>query len=203
ALPRTPARRNRTLFAVAASIAALLIAALGWLHATNTDLRAAAALGRSWRGDNRACPSPPGFDFAFVQVPAGNYSVGTDEGGRPNERPQHKVRIDRPYCLGAFEVTCEQWNQVMAQTTKKCLSERGNLPVSGISWNDARKFASALQIRDPSGHYRLPGEVELEIAARTGKPDDVPFDPSDLPKYANCHFNGGSGELAPIGRYRP
>jgi formylglycine-generating enzyme required for sulfatase activity len=51
----------------------------------------------------------------FLLIPAGEFPMGspaTEEGRGPDEQ-QHTVRITRPYYLGVFEVTQEQYDRVM------------------------------------------------------------------------------------------
>ena len=40
-------------------------------------------------------------------------SLDTDEKSLDSEKPRHKVRITKPFYLGKYEVTQEQWETVM------------------------------------------------------------------------------------------
>src|SRR5262245_43127523 len=44
-------------------------------------------------------------------IPAGVFWMGT-EGGKAEERPVHRVQITRPFYLGVFPVTQEEYRQV-------------------------------------------------------------------------------------------
>ena len=47
-------------------------------------------------------------------------------------------------------------------------SKGPNLPVEGVSWDDAQKFCEALNGKGDGYRYRLPTEAEWEYAARGG-----------------------------------
>src|SRR5262245_30708207 len=52
----------------------------------------------------------------LVPVPAGEFLMGSPEAdpdAREDEKPQHRVRITRPFYLGAYEVTQEEYQRVM------------------------------------------------------------------------------------------
>ena len=49
----------------------------------------------------------------LVLIAPGEFLMGSPEGeGDPDEHPQHRVRITRPFCLGKYEVTQEQYQRV-------------------------------------------------------------------------------------------
>jgi formylglycine-generating enzyme required for sulfatase activity/serine/threonine protein kinase/FKBP-type peptidyl-prolyl cis-trans isomerase len=133
----------------------------------------------------------------FKLIPAGDFLMGapqlelTSEGF---ERPQHTVRISQPFYLGVYEVTQEEYQEVMKENPsyfsatgrgKDKVAEIGNtsrFPVENVSWYDAiifcRELSKREQLRpcygpkgetDPSGTgYRLPTEAEWEYACRAG-----------------------------------
>ena len=52
----------------------------------------------------------------FVLVPPGEFLMGSpdsDTDGQSDEKPQHRVRITRPFYLGAYEVTQGEYERVM------------------------------------------------------------------------------------------
>ena len=52
----------------------------------------------------------------LVHIPAGSFVMGSSEaeyGRRAHEGPQHKVTITRPFYLGVFEVTQEEYEELM------------------------------------------------------------------------------------------
>src|SRR5215510_13104505 len=52
----------------------------------------------------------------FVRIRPGEFLMGspdTDPDAAEDEKPQHRVRITRPFYLGAYEVTQEEYQRVM------------------------------------------------------------------------------------------
>jgi formylglycine-generating enzyme required for sulfatase activity len=88
-----------------------------------------------------------------------------------DERPAHRVRISKPFYLGAFEVTNAQYERFDPGHRKF----RGELGFSSgddeavvfVSWLDATRFCQWLSKKEGLP-YRLPTEAEWEYAARAG-----------------------------------
>jgi len=100
-------------------------------------------------------------------VPAGEFAMGSPAGekGREEEEALHRVKITRPFRLGAAEVTQAQWKVVSGGRRGKFEGE--NLPVEDISWADAVAFCEKLSKME-GRKYRLPTEAEWEYACRAG-----------------------------------
>jgi formylglycine-generating enzyme required for sulfatase activity len=82
-----------------------------------------------------------------------------------DERPVHEVTISTPFYLGRFEVTQEQYQQVLG-TAPACFIGQ-NLPVENVSWDDAQEFCKKASERT-NLMVRLPTEAEWEYACRAG-----------------------------------
>ena len=82
-----------------------------------------------------------------------------------NEKPAHAVTLTKPFYIGKFVVTQEQWQQV-AGANPSHFKGKDN-PVERVSWNDAQDFCKKLtaQTKQP---VRLPTEAEWEFACRAG-----------------------------------
>ena len=105
----------------------------------------------------------------FVRIPAGTFMMGcspVDAGCYLEEKPAHRVVITRPFEIGKYQVTQAVYEAVMA--AKPSHLEGPNLPVEGVSWDDAQKFCEALNGKRDGYRYRLPTEAEWEYAARAG-----------------------------------
>jgi len=117
----------------------------------------------------------------LVFIPDGAFLMGSDEGGERRyahrERPQHVVRITRPFYMGKYEVTTGEFAQFVEDTDYTTEAERrgqghtwngkgwtwtaganwknpnfpqtANHPVVLVSWNDAQNFAKWLNTPTP------------------------------------------------------
>jgi formylglycine-generating enzyme len=98
-----------------------------------------------------------------------------------DSRPGFHVEIKKPFYIGKFEVTQEQWRKVMGNNPsvfqgQKISGDGERYPVENISWNDAQLFVKKLNEMDPGKTYRLPTEFEWEYAARAGAGDDISWE---------------------------
>jgi formylglycine-generating enzyme required for sulfatase activity len=115
-----------------------------------------------------ACPE-------MVVVPAGKFVMGSPEnelGSTANERPQHVVTIAKPFAVGRFTVTFDEWDScVAAGACRYRPSDQGwgraGRPVLGILWNDAKDYLRWLS-RITGKSYRLLSEAEREYVTRAG-----------------------------------
>jgi len=109
----------------------------------------------------------------FVLIPAGEFMMGSpdsDSEAEADERPQHRVRITKPFYLGVHEVTQEQYAAVMGNCPWKGeprVKEGSDYPATYVSWGDAVAFCEKLSAREGCT-YRLPTEAEWEYACRAG-----------------------------------
>jgi uncharacterized protein (TIGR02996 family) len=138
----------------------------------------------------------------LVQIPAGSFLMGSppDEQARDNdEGPQHWVTISRPFWLGVYAVTQQQYQRVMGSSPSSSFvtepAARSH-PVESVSWNDASDFCerlTALPAERAAGRaYRLPTEAEWEYAARAGTPQGWPFLFGSSLHSRLANFNGES-----------
>ena len=98
----------------------------------------------------------------------GEFMMGapeSDGNAIEDERPQHRVRITKPFFLSVTEVTQEQYRNVMQ--VNPSFFRGDNLPVERVTWNDAAKFCKRLSAKEDRV-YRLPTEAEWEYACRAG-----------------------------------
>jgi len=115
-----------------------------------------------------------------------------------NEKPAHAVTLTKPFYMGKFAVTQEQYQQVM-----KCnpSSYKGkDNPVEMVSWFDAQRFCENLTVqkRQP---IRLPTEAEWEFACRAGTRTKYYSGDSeaDLARVA-WYFANSNGTTHPVGQ---
>jgi formylglycine-generating enzyme required for sulfatase activity len=174
--------------------------------------------------DCAACPE-------MVAIPAGQFMMGTSApGGAPassDESPQHGVTIAKPFALGRFEITLDDWKACVSDggcSTKP--SDKGDerRPVTKISWDDVERQYLPWLSRKTGRAYRLPTEAEWEYAARGGAsaPAGQKFgfgnDESRICEYGNSadlsakearggwiesSCKDGFAETAPVGSLKP
>lgn len=93
------------------------------------------------------------------------------------EMPKHRVTVSG-FFMSKHEITQRQWRSVMGKMPKGFESLPANfrgddLPVVGVTWEEANEFCSRLTNEETGRFYRLPSEAEWEYAAKAGK--DQPF----------------------------
>lgn len=165
-----------------------------------------------------------GVTMEFVLIPAGKFLMGSPKaeyGGGDSEGPQHEVEITRPFYLGKYEVTQQQYKQIMGKNPswfsvdgeeKRAVAglDTRRFPVEMVSWKDATAFCRKLSERDGKHRFHLPTEAEWEYACRAGTRTPFHFGTSLNGDKANCdgRFPYGTdkkgrhlGRPCPVGSY--
>ena len=140
-------------------------------------------------------------DDLFVMVPAGSFTMGSDEGPK-DSRPAHSVSLDS-FMMKTTPVTQAEWREVMGEMNP-ALVKGDSLPVCGVSFLQATRFCNKLSememltpCYDDKGNcnfdvdgYRLPTEAEWEYAASPCS--DVPL--------KNCAWykDNSDGRVQPV-----
>jgi formylglycine-generating enzyme required for sulfatase activity len=166
----------------------------------------------------------------MVVVPAGSFTMGSpgSEPGRGvDEAPQHQVTIAKPFAVGKFAITVDQFAAFAAETKfdagSNCLtledgkpedrqgrswhnpgfSQEGSHPAVCLSWNDAVAYVAWLS-RKTGKAYRLLTEAEWEYAARARtQPGQYPLyffgnDLKDLCRHGNVADQTANHRVAGI-----
>jgi formylglycine-generating enzyme required for sulfatase activity len=155
-----------------------------------------------------ASPKPvPGKEIAvdlggdmrleLVLIPAGTFMMGDETNG-----PVHTVNITKPFYLGKYLVTQEQWQAMMGNNPSNFRGTKN--PVEQVSWEDCRKFLEKLNVRVSGGKFSLPTEAQWEYACRAGSTTRYCFgdEESGLGEYA--WYSGNSGNSThPVGEKKP
>jgi serine/threonine protein kinase/formylglycine-generating enzyme required for sulfatase activity/Flp pilus assembly protein TadD len=173
----------------------------------------------------------------FVLIPSGEFMMGSTareiaecvEQNRvwndgvfgewlQHETPQHRVRITRPFYLGRYEVTQEQYKKIVgvnpswfsiqgAGAAHVAGEDTSNYPVEHVSYNDAIDFCRKLSELLPQTKtiYRLPTSAEWEYACRAGTVSSWYFGNNEKDCEANgwfaANFIIGAGEYDIVKRY--
>jgi formylglycine-generating enzyme required for sulfatase activity len=138
----------------------------------------------------------------MVEIPRGTFRIGDDRD--KSCLPVHAVRIVRPFAIGQYEVTFEEYDRFARSTGRELPHDegwgRGQRPVINVSWNDAVEYAKWLSAQTGK-RYRLPSEAEWEYAARSGGKDERWAGTSreqELGQYAWYQANRGD-KTQPVG----
>jgi formylglycine-generating enzyme required for sulfatase activity/outer membrane protein assembly factor BamB len=164
----------------------------------------------------------------LARIPAGEFEMGASEGddeAAEDEKPRHRVRITRPFYMGVYEVTQEEYRRVTGSSSsffsptgagKERVAglDTSRFPAEQIRWPDAVEFCrrlSELPAERQAGRvYRLPTEAEWEYACRAGTKTRFHFGDSLSSRQANFNGNHPCGQAArgpfvartcPVGSY--
>lgn len=132
-------------------------------------------------------PEPPAF--SLVRVDACTFEMGLSDAEAQllrergvwddwfaNEQPRHRVTLTRPFEIGRFEVTQEEWRRAMGSEPwagQDHVLEDPACPAVGVSWLDCQAFLARLGQEGGTARYRLPTEAEWECASRGGSGSQI------------------------------
>ena len=176
--------------------------------------------GWTWAGDQKkklADPTPRKdailklFVEEFVPITPGkgkfpdSFIMGTEKGGRDNERPVHKVTFKKPFAMAKYEVTQELYHVVMGKNPAKWQGLRNSVEM--VDWTEANEFCTTATklLRDrkligAEERIRLPSEAEWEYCCRAGTTTPYSFaDEKEIDKYAWYKVNA-PGNDPPVGK---
>ena len=141
-----------------------------------------------------------GLSLALVHIPAGEFVIGNDDGW-PDEVPRARVTVEKPFLMGSFEISNEQYARFDPKHDSRLehgdflqfsIKERGDRlnhpeqPVTRVSWTQAKLFCEWLS--DKTGRkFDLPSEAQWEWACRAGTDTEMWFGAgeTDFGKMAN------------------
>ena len=121
-------------------------------------------------------------------VRPGFFLMGSDN-GYSSEKPMHKVFISKPFYMGIYEVTQEQYKAVMGENPSKFKGP--NLPVESVTWSDTKIFCDKLSKKEGK-IYCLPTEAEWEYVCRAGTKTNYYWGNSFDPDFAWYEGNSNS-----------
>ena len=142
-----------------------------------------------------------GVSLDLMLIPAGKFVMGSPptEIGHHISETQHEVTLTKPFYMGKYEVTQEQWEKVMGNNPSQVKGAK--LPVTNASWENCQEFIKRLNA-NTSGGYRLPTEAEWEYACRAGTTTSYSFGDRLTKAIAN-YASGPQGRTKAVGSYNP
>lgn len=143
----------------------------------------------------------------LVRVPAGKFMMGSpvDEAERRDDEMPHEVEITKPFWLGVFEVTQEEFETVMGSNPSHFAPRGGGnykvrefdtrrFPVENVSWDEAQAFCRKLSEREAEKKagrsYLLPSEAQWEYACRAGAEKYSVFSFANILSSDRANFDG-------------
>lgn len=124
-------------------------------------------------------------------IPPGRFNMGAaPDTLRFGELPAQTVAIDRPFAIGRYCVTAEEFERFAAATgfywQEHLMRAEGRQPVINVSHDEALHYLDWLSA-ETGQRYRLPSEAEWEYAARAGSATEYCFGDRLTCGEANIH----------------
>ncbi len=143
-----------------------------------------------FRDDARSGASTPELQV----IPAGEFEMGSDAseyGHQPHEAPRRFVALERPFALGRYQVTREEWEAFQAATGWEpwewlVWPSTPRMPIFNIKPDSIQQYLDWLS-EETGKRYRLPTEAEWEYACRAGT--RTPFAFGEVVGCRDVHFN--------------
>ena len=149
-----------------------------------------------------------GAPAGFVFVPAGTFSMGSNN-GYDDEKPVHQVTISKGFYMSDHEVTQKEWMEIMGTNPSSFKGDA--LPVENVNWYEALEYCNKRSVKEgltpaysgsgdhitrdsKANGYRLPTEAEWEWAAKGGGKDFMVYEYSGSNSVdAVAWYRGNSG----------
>ena len=160
---------------------------------------------QSQSSTQQGVPTVNSIGMHFVAVPAGTFTRGQGE-------TANDVILTQPFYLGRYEVTQEQYEQVIGQNPS--FFRDAAHPVETVNWKEAvefcRKLSAIPQEKSAGRIYRLPTDAEWEYVSRAGTTTGFSFgdEPEQIGNYGwlssfsqDCTHPVGQKKPNPWGLY--
>jgi len=163
------------------------------------------AMNTTGKGKQMTLALGKGVTMKLVFIPAGKFTMSsaTEERNSPISDIAliHDVTLTKPFYMGIYEVTQEQYEAVMGKNPSSIKGP--NNPVNRVSWDNAVEFCKRLSAKTGK-KAALPTEAQWEYACRAGTKTEFFFgnDAEKMDRYA--WFDKNSGDRThPVGQKKP
>jgi len=148
-----------------------------------------------------------GVPLKLMLIPAGKFMMGEaappsfGKSGPAPESTLHEVTIARPFYIGVYKITQEQYEKVMGVNPSQFPGK--NHPVDSATWDDAVRFCEKASSKI-NRKVSLPTEEQWEYAARAGTATRFTFgdDDAKVDDYAWYRENANK-TTHPVGQKPP
>jgi formylglycine-generating enzyme required for sulfatase activity len=146
----------------------------------------------------------PKVKLNLVQIAAGKFVMGcpkNEEYRLSGDFDEHEVTITKPFYLGAYPVTQEQYAAIMRASPSKF--KGATHPVEQVSWTEAQAFCKKASAKTHR-KFRLPTEAEWEYACRAGTQTAFSFGGDWRQLGDHAWYGDNSGKTThPVGEKKP
>ncbi len=148
-----------------------------------------------------------GVKMELVLIPSGEFKMGSpdsDKDALPNEKPQHRVRITKPFYLSKYPVTQMQWQAVMGSNPSAFNGPKN--PVEKVRWDDCQSFLRKFNVKVGTrrGKFTLPTEAQWEYACRAGSTTKYYFGDDEMQLGEYAWYGASTGRTThPVGKKEP
>ena len=163
---------------------------------------------RDEEGSPAALAQPKPSAAAPKRLVGGRFTESYEEVLATAERPRHKVTLARPFAVGRYPVTFDEWEAALAAggagyNPSDQGRGRGRRPVFNVSWIEVQVYIEWLSAQTGQA-YRLPSDAEWEYCCRAGSEAAYCFggDEGDLGRYA-WYSSNSNGNVQPVGEKLP
>ncbi|MCG3196475.1 MAG: Serine/threonine-protein kinase PknD [bacterium] len=164
----------------------------------NTPAAASPSSPSTARPQDEIITNSIGMKLKLIQP--GSFRMGSEKGDN-DERPVHEVRITKPFYLGVYPVTQDEYEAVIGNNPSHFKSS--SRPVESVSWDDAIDYCRKLSAKE-GVQYRLPSEAEWEYACRAGSTTEYCCGDGESRLGQFAWYSGNSGyKTHPVGQKQP
>jgi formylglycine-generating enzyme required for sulfatase activity/serine/threonine protein kinase len=138
-----------------------------------------------------------GIGMKLTLVPPGEFQMGSEDKRLPDDtRPVHRVRLKRPFYMGTYEVTQDEYQRVTGNNPSRFKGDP-KFPVEQVTPLDVqafcRKLSASAEEKAAHRNYRVPTEAEWEYACRAGT--TTLFSSGDVITSDQANFDGTEATL--------